>query len=303
MDLFENKKQLIMIAAAVVIGIVASVMVAGFVSTRINEETQILADRYQQAQKQREQQYNEQMAGMNQKIAAMDQNYKKAIEESSRAADKRLADAVAAAKAAAAAESARKATEDAQKNPPKKPKPSLALRTPAGKRAITLKIESIGAVGGLINPGDYVDIIAHLNLPAEPVADKQKKVVTAMIFQRVQILAVNTNLDQMGEYDAQQKDAALKITFAVDPQEAGLLSFAEKNGKLEMALRGPNESKSVMLSSATWSTLAEYVLENSGADLKIPDSEWGEEAPVAEVETVDVVEAKPYIPVYRGGKE
>jgi len=31
-----------------------------------------------------------------------------------------------------------------------KKKPSLALRTPAGKRAITVQIESLGAVGGLL---------------------------------------------------------------------------------------------------------------------------------------------------------
>jgi len=54
--------------------------------------------------------------------------------------------------------------------------------------------------------------------------------------------------------------------------------------------------------------LAEYVLENSGADLKAPA-----EKPAAEdvsnkksdlkVETENVEETKPYIQIYRGGRE
>ena len=60
--------------------------------------------------------------------------------------------------------------------------------------------------------------------------------MTAMIFQGLQVLAVNTNVDDPGDYDQQQAAGSLKITFAVDPQEAGLLAFANKNGDCRIGL-------------------------------------------------------------------
>jgi len=292
MAVFENKKQLLMIVVAVGVGIAASVLVAGYVTSRINDETQRLALQYEKIQKQKEQQYNEQLAILNQKIVEVQENARRAAEEAARAAAQSVAQQSAAQGSAAPGQPA----------PVKKS--SLALKTPAGKRAVTVNIESLGAVGGLINPGDFVDVIAQLDIPTKTGRNAEKKEnVTAMIFQKLQILAINTNLDQPGAYEDQQKEQALKITFAVNPQEAGLLAFADKNGKLQLALRGPNETKSVMLSSATWSTLAEYVLENNGADLKVTDEKVDADSSKVKVETQDVQEVQPYIQIFKGGRE
>lgn len=293
MALFENKKQLLMIVVAIGVGVAASVLVAEYVKSSINQETQRLALQYEKMQKQKEQQYNEQLAVLSQKIIEVQENTRKAAEEAARAAAQGMqaggqAGAVGGPGAADAA----------------KRKTSLAIKTPLGKRAVTVNIDSLEAVGGLINPGDFVDVIAQLDLPSGSRKTEKKDSVTAMIFQKLQILAINTNLDPTNTYEEQQKQTSLKVTFAVNPQEAGLLSFANKNGKLQLALRGPNENKNVMLSAATWSTLAEYVLENNGTDLKVSD-EWKSEESghKAKVESQDVEEVKPYIQIYRGGKE
>jgi Flp pilus assembly protein CpaB len=126
-----------------------------------------------------------------------------------------------------------------------------------------------------------------------------------MIFQHLQILAVNTNLDDKGIYDEQQAASALKVTFAVEPQEAGLLSFSEKNGKLQLALRSPTEQNTEKLKTSTWKTLADYVLQTHGENLglKGQDEEADTDEKKAKVESVDVKEAKPYIQIYRAGKE
>jgi pilus assembly protein CpaB len=271
-------------------------MVGMYVTGRINEETSVLAAKYEKAQKQREQQYGEQFAALNKKLQDVEANSKRAAEEAGRAA-------AASVQQQSANKGALFGGKPQEPGQPLK-KSSLALKTPPGKRAVTVNIESLGAVGGLINPGDFVDIIAQLDVPLKGRSKDKKENVTAMIFQKLQILAINTNLDQPGAYDEQQKESTLKVTFAVNPQEAGLLAFANKNGKLQLALRGTNENKSVMLSTATWSTLAEYVLENNGADLHVADEKVDEEAPSkANVETQDVQEVKPYIQIFRGGKE
>ncbi len=278
----ENKKQVIILIAALGIGIAAAAAVGNFVTMSIKEETTRLAIQYERAQEVKDKQHAEDMAALKQQIVSMDSNIKKAVDDAARAA-------------AAAANARRPVVED--KGP--KRKNSLALRTPAGKRAITVKMDSLGAVGGLVNPGDFVDVIAHLNVPTVPKKGKEtKSTVTAMLFQGLEILAIDTNLDDAGLYDDQQKAPSLKMTFAVDPQEAGLLSFAEQNGTLELALRSPSEKGRQMLSTATWAALADYVLENNGADI---------DANTEKADTGDSDDksktSKPQFQVYRGGKE
>lgn len=279
----ENKTQIIIIIVAVAAGVIASALVGGYVSSKVNEETTKLAVQYEKAQKQKEQQYGEQMAAMGQKLSVVEQNAKKAAEETARLVAQKMAQPAATATTV-----------------PKK-KPSLALRTPPGKRAVTVMLESLEAVGGLVNPGDFVDVIAHLNVPTGKKGGKES--VTAMVFQNIQVLAVNTNLDEPGAYEFQQKENKLKITFAVEPREAGLLSFAEMNGKLELALRAPNEKDHQMLPSATWTTLAEYVLENNGADIQTTESSRISVDEASRSFDEGTEDAQPYIEIYRGGRE
>jgi Flp pilus assembly protein CpaB len=279
----ENKTQIVIIIVAVAAGVIASALVGGYVSSRVNEETTKLAVQYEKVQNEKKKQYDEQMASMAQKIGAVEQNAQKAAQETAQMVAQQLASKQAA-----------------NTPPPPKKKSSLAKQTPPGKRAITVMIDSLQAIGGLVNPGDYVDVIAHLSVPTGKKGAKES--VTAMVFQDLQILAINTNLDEVGAYEFQQKENKLRITFAVDPREAGLLAFAEMNGKLELVLRSPNEKDHQMLPTATWTTLAEYVLENNGADIQTnePSKTAVEETPKVEERAED---AQPYIEIYRGGRE
>jgi pilus assembly protein CpaB len=280
MALMENKKQFFVLITAVGTGLIAAFLVSNFVQSSINEQTDKIARKFQKEQKQRDEAYKQEMGALNQKILQVEQRAQQAAQDAAKAATEQA-----------------RLGQDVKKE---RRAVSLALRMPAGKRAITVMIESLGAVGGLLNPGDYVDVIAQLSVPkADVLADKdkeKKEAVTAMIFQNLQILAINTNIDQPGVYDEQQKDRSLKITFAVTPEEASLLSFAEKNGNLELALRSPNEKKPAMISAATWSTLAEYVLQNTGADLNVSDSRSIQE-PEAEASP-----SAPAIQIFKSGR-
>ncbi len=184
-----------------------------------------------------------------------------------------------------------------KKAAPPVPKSSLALRTPAGKRAYTVRIDSLSAVGGLVNPGDYVDVIAHMDMK-DPVTGT-KETVSSIVFQNVQILAVGTNLQAPGGYEQQQNARALNITFALTPEEAGLMSFIERNGRMQLILRAPAETEVEMVSAATWSALADYVFEKQGTELVIPRSQ----AVIEAVPTGKKEEVKPFIQIFRAGKE
>ncbi len=285
---FENKKQLLIIGGAVVAGIAAVVLTSNYVKNSIEGQTASLAERYDAKQKgmisQVQQRSDQQMAALAQELervkteqAAAMQKQTAALQQAQQQAQQQQAEQEQARlRQAAQAQKVRK--------------PSLALKTPVGKRAVTVMIDSLAAVGGLLNPGDFVDVIAELNVPSQ---DPDKKTVTAMIFQGLQVLAINTNEEDLGAYDQQQAANFLKITFAVDPQEAGLLSFADKNGKLELALRSPDETERKTLKADTWKTLADYVLKNQGLDIKNPDGE----------NVNKPAENKPNIQIFRGGKE
>ena len=281
----ENRKQVLLIVFAVAAGIVATVMTSSYVTNSINKRTSELAEEYEAKQKEVAAQIRQ---DSDQKMAALAQELERVKTEQAETVKKQIA--VLQQQMAQQAPAAQ-----GQK---KRAKVSLALKTPEGKRAVTVMIDSLGAVGGLLNAGDFVDVIAHLNVPSGPASGPAVKnnTVTAMIFQELQVLAVNTNLDEPGYYDEQQGAPALRVTFAVDAQEAGLLAFADKNGKLELALRSPNEHEHQMVQASTWKTLADYVLQNQGASIGVADN-------VDEQKKDADQGPKPYIQIFRGGKE
>lgn len=286
----ENKKQILIIVLAIGAGIVATVMTAGYVQSKIEAERAIMSKQLQAKQQEfmtLQQQSLQRVDALTQEIVALKQSQEQIKQQ-----------AIAAAQAAA------RSTTVGGKDGEKVRKPSLALRTPPGKRAVTVLIESLSAVGGLVDPGDFVDVIAQLNIPKTGGKEDKKDSVTVMVFQHLQILAINTNLDDRGAYDDQQAANSLKITFAVEPQEAGFMSFAEKNGKIQLALRSPTEKKNEQIKTSTWKTLADYILQNQGADIGISgEAQDNSKGKRADVESVDVKEAKPYIQIYRAGKE
>ena len=276
----ENKKQIFLIIFAVVAGIAATLLTSTYVKNSIEQKTQQLHDEYEQQQKQMAsemaQRSEQQMAGLRDEINRVRQEQQQAIQQ-----------------AATAMRAQQETAQQAQASKTKRTNVLLTAKTPAGKRAVTVMIDSLSAVGGLLNAGDFVDVIAHLNVPEDIGSDK-KKTITAMVFQNLQVLAVNTNLENPGQYDQQQGAPSLKITFAVEPQEAGLLSFANKNGKLELALRTNNENDKQMVKASTWKTLADYVLQNQGSSFNAPEDDEG-----VKNEEPD----KPYIQIFRAGKE
>lgn len=275
----ENKKQLLFLVMAVTVGLIAVFVMSAQLESKMKEDREALAQQFDASQKEMAAQLSQQSEAQ---INAVREELQKVRAEQQEAMQAQMA--------------ALQAAQEAKQAQTKKPKPSLALRTPAGKRAVTVMIDSLAAVGGLINAGDKVDVIAHLDVPeAAGNSDAKSKSVTAMIFQSLEVLAVNTNLDEPGMYDDQQAAPTLKITFAVDPQESGLLAFADRNGKLELALRNSEESDKQMVKASTWKTLADYVLQNQGANIRVPDEDVSaEDAPL---------ETKPAIQIFRGGKE
>jgi pilus assembly protein CpaB len=273
----ENKKQLVTILLAVGLGLIASMLMSKVVNDKIDQQTKIIAKEYQARS-----------ATLVKEIDATKQELARLTQEQ-QALAKRLAE-----RPIIPAEVHKQETPPVQRS-------AFSLRTPPGKRALTVSISSLAAVGGLVNPGDFVDIIAHLKIPKEEESkDGTKEEIISVLFQNIQVLAVGTNYDPLGNipaYEMQQKLSSLNVTFAVSPEEASLLTFAQTNGELQLALRSPAETQNKLLQQvASWDALADFVLESQGTELRTPKKKAG---PAEE----EVEEPKSFIQIFRGGRE
>ncbi len=257
----ENKKQIAIILLAVGLGLVAAVLTANHIQDSIKTETARLSQEFE----------NKKMRPLVEEIKDMQAELQKVKD--------RPIPQMPQVQAALSL-----------------PKSSLALRTPEGKRAYTVRIDALSAVGGMINPGDYVDIIAHMDMP-DPVTNENEK-ISSMIFQNIQVLAVGVKFQAPGEYEEQQEARALNITFALSPEEASLLSFIEKNGRMQLVLRPPEETATEVIQAASWSSLADYVFEKQGTELVVPRSK----ADIEPVKSDKQEEVKPFIQIFRGGQ-
>jgi pilus assembly protein CpaB len=101
---------------------------------------------------------------------------------------------------------------------------SVAAETvPQGDVAISVSVDQVHAVAGLIQPGDKVDILVDINGNQE-----------TTLYQQVPVLAVGTTLVKTpGTASAAQTTSTTTsnvITFAVTPAAAARIALADSNG-------------------------------------------------------------------------
>lgn len=98
----------------------------------------------------------------------------------------------------------------------------------AGARAMAVKVDAVTAVGGLVTPGDFVDILLT--------RDDGGSLVTDTILRRIKVIAVDQSSDELTEVP----DIAATVTVEVDPEQGQVLALAQRAGALSLALRTPD---------------------------------------------------------------
>jgi pilus assembly protein CpaB len=142
----------------------------------------------------------------------------------------------------------------------------LAQVTPIGKRAITISIDNVASLAGMIKAGDYVDVIVTVPVPVQTPEGKQvNQAVTIPLFQNVLVLAVGQETDvvvKKTRYQRveEQKEPSPLITLALAPQEANLIAFVQEQGKIRLVLRSPTDAKTEPIQPINWETFFQYVL-------------------------------------------
>ncbi|MFA6349395.1 MAG: Flp pilus assembly protein CpaB [Candidatus Omnitrophota bacterium] len=167
----------------------------------------------------------------------------------------------------------------------------LADLTPIGKRAITISVENTAALGGMVKPGDYVDVIAMVPVPVQTADGKQvTQIMATPLFQNVLILAVGNQLAAApksaggGRYAPEAKTespASPLMTFALTPQEASLMTFVQEQSKIRLTLRSPSDSQLQQVPPATWETIFQYIMPK---EVSKPEPEAKEPEPGQQIE-------------------
>ena len=111
--------------------------------------------------------------------------------------------------------------------------PGLSGVTPAGMRAVSVRVDEASSVGGFVAPGTYVDVIAIM----QPQLDGAHQ-VSKVILQKVRVLAGG----QQMKNSAEGKPSLVNtVTLEVTPAQAEKLKLAEAEGRLQLSIRNATD--------------------------------------------------------------
>jgi pilus assembly protein CpaB len=139
---------------------------------------------------------------------------------------------------------------------------------PPGYRVVAVKVDAVSSGGSLIQPGDRVDVLVHLQAnPQGGIASQ----TTKTILKDVKVYAVDSIF--VGKEHEEEIASAKTISLLVKPQEAEMVQLVSKAGEVQLVLRGPGDTEE---STTPGITLAQILgLESKGdrqAELGKPET-------------------------------
>ncbi|MBV9717936.1 MAG: Flp pilus assembly protein CpaB [Candidatus Eremiobacteraeota bacterium] len=114
---------------------------------------------------------------------------------------------------------------------------ALPVRLEPGMRAVSIPVDRVKDVSGLVQPGDRVDVIA---IPPSRNNGPPPHAVT--IFRGIRVLSVGAALENPSATPSPQEQEATTVTLEVTPHQADMLAWADSNTTLRLALRSPREA-------------------------------------------------------------
>jgi pilus assembly protein CpaB len=110
----------------------------------------------------------------------------------------------------------------------------LPALIPPGMRAVSVRVNEIVSVAGFVTPGTRVDVL----LTGSPGGASEQQTTT--VLQNVAVLASGHTLERTSSGEAQNTAV---ITLLVTPDDAQRLTLASNEGRIQLALRNPLDTK------------------------------------------------------------
>ena len=120
------------------------------------------------------------------------------------------------------------------------PAAGLSAKVEPSKRAISIPANKVNALHGLVNVGDFVDVLATFDVDE----GEEKVSYTSTLAQSAPVLAVN-NILQTGS----EKGELETVTLMVEPVHAQQITMALQKGSIQLVLRAPDDKEMKPISS------------------------------------------------------
>src|SRR6185369_2849159 len=127
-------------------------------------------------------------------------------------------------------------------------KGGLSAVVPAGKRAMTVRVNDVVGVAGFALPGTFVDVMVNTQVDHAQHGDGS---ISKIVLERILVLAVAQESDR----DSTKPVVVNAVTLEVSPEHAEMLDLARSVGSLSLVLRNQADPKPGDTGGATKATL------------------------------------------------
>ncbi len=115
--------------------------------------------------------------------------------------------------------------------------PTFSARLTPGRRAVTVPVDEISSLSGMVEPGDLIDIVVSIK--------NDKKNFTFTLLQSVTVLATGTKASQEDKDPEGRSRTFSTITLDTSPEDAKRVIAAREVGRVTALLRAPNDGSQV----------------------------------------------------------
>jgi pilus assembly protein CpaB len=126
----------------------------------------------------------------------------------------------------------------------------LASVLAPGTRAVSIKVDVETGVAGLINPGDYVDVVLT---QVSANADLARRALSETLLNNIRIIAIDQEVQGGATNTATAGKVAQTVSLQLEPEQVKRIAVAKHLGTLSLAMRAalelPNTADSRTISS------------------------------------------------------
>ena len=112
---------------------------------------------------------------------------------------------------------------------------TFSAHVAAGRRAMTVPVDEINSISGMLEPGDAIDLLATV--------DRSGKKTTFPVLQNVEVMATGQRSQDDPKSGTQRNYST--VTIDTSPEQARLLIAARDMGKLTALLRNPQDKQPI----------------------------------------------------------
>jgi len=124
----------------------------------------------------------------------------------------------------------------------------LAFLIKPGMRAITVAVNDVSGLAGLLRTGDRVDVLGTFDLPAA--AGQEKASLTSLLVQNVEVLSLDQGLaNNQPVGNGKKQNTYNNVTLMVTAEQAQPLTLCSEKGSIRLILRAPADQDTIYLPS------------------------------------------------------